>query len=44
VVVILDSRVVTRAYGRVVLDSLPDARRTQRLDDVRAFFASEQDR
>ena len=44
VVAILDSRVVTRAYGRVVLDSLPDARRTQRLDDVRAFFASEQDR
>ncbi|EYF00832.1 ATP-dependent DNA helicase [Chondromyces apiculatus] len=38
VVAILDRRVRTRGYGRVLLDSLPPAPRTERLDDVRAFW------
>ena len=41
VVAILDSRIVQRSYGRTVLDSLPPARRTSRIDDVRKFFAIE---
>ncbi|MBM4437295.1 MAG: ATP-dependent DNA helicase [Actinobacteria bacterium] len=39
VVAILDSRVARKAYGRTVIDSLPPARVTFRLEDVRAFFA-----
>ena len=39
VVAILDSRVATRAYGETVLASLPAAPRTDRLEDVAAFFA-----
>jgi ATP-dependent DNA helicase DinG len=38
IVAILDRRVRTRGYGRVLLDSLPDARRTDRIEDVRAFW------
>ncbi|WP_437491260.1 ATP-dependent DNA helicase [Sorangium sp. So ce1014] len=40
IVAILDRRVRTRGYGRVLLDSLPDARRTERIEDVRAFWAA----
>jgi ATP-dependent DNA helicase DinG len=39
VVAMLDRRLVTRSYGKILLDSLPPARRTERLDDVRAFYA-----
>jgi ATP-dependent DNA helicase DinG len=38
VVAILDGRVRTRGYGKVLLQSLPPAPRTDRLDDVRAFW------
>src|SRR5262249_50679121 len=38
IVAVLDRRVVTRSSGRTLLDSLPPARRTDRLDDLRAFF------
>ena len=38
VLALLDNRVVTKGYGRIFLDSLPDYPRTQRLEDVRAFF------
>jgi ATP-dependent DNA helicase DinG len=38
VVAILDRRVRTRSYGASLLGSLPPAPRTDRLDDVRAFF------
>ncbi|AUX41986.1 helicase [Sorangium cellulosum] len=40
IVAVLDRRIRTRGYGRVLLDSLPDARRTERLEDVRAFWAA----
>ncbi|WP_437746444.1 ATP-dependent DNA helicase [Sorangium sp. So ce1504] len=40
IVAILDRRIRTRGYGRVLLDSLPDARRTDRIEDVRAFWAA----
>lgn len=39
IVAILDRRVKTRGYGRVLLDSLPPARRTERLEDVERFWA-----
>jgi ATP-dependent DNA helicase DinG len=38
IVAILDRRVRTRGYGRVLLDSLPPARRADRMEDVRAFW------
>lgn len=38
VVAVLDRRVRTRGYGRVLLDSLPPARRVERMEDVRAFW------
>ncbi len=38
VVAILDSRVTNRSYGGIVLSSLPPARRSYSLQDVRAFF------
>ena len=41
VIAILDSRVNTKGYGQQVIDSLPRARRTRRIADVRAFFAEE---
>jgi ATP-dependent DNA helicase DinG len=40
VVAILDGRIVRRGYGRILLASLPPARRVRRLDDLRAFWAS----
>jgi ATP-dependent DNA helicase DinG len=40
VVAILDRRVLTRGYGTTLLGSLPPARRTERLDEVRAFFSA----
>ncbi|MBN1178835.1 MAG: ATP-dependent DNA helicase, partial [Anaerolineae bacterium] len=39
VIAILDSRVNTKRYGQQVIDSLPPARRTRNIQDVRAFFA-----
>ncbi len=39
VFVLCDPRVVAKAYGRSLLDSLPPMRRTRELADVRAFFA-----
>jgi len=41
VVAILDPRVVSKPYGRTFLDSLPPCQRTQKVEDVRAFFACE---
>lgn len=41
VVAILDSRIVTKGYGKTFLESLPPARRIPDLDGVRAFFAQE---
>ncbi|MEE8389885.1 MAG: helicase C-terminal domain-containing protein, partial [Anaerolineae bacterium] len=41
VIAILDSRINTKRYGQKIIASLPRARRTQRIQDVRAFFASE---
>jgi ATP-dependent DNA helicase DinG len=38
---VLDSRLVTKGYGRMFLDSLPPARRTHRIEDVEAFFEQE---
>ncbi|AUX22182.1 helicase [Sorangium cellulosum] len=40
IVAILDRRIRTRGYGRVLLDSLPGARRTERIEDVRSFWAA----
>jgi ATP-dependent DNA helicase DinG len=38
VLVILDHRMVRKPYGRVFFDSLPGYRRTDRLEEVRAFM------
>lgn len=38
VVALLDRRVVTRGYGKVLLAALPPAPRTERLGEVEAFF------
>ncbi|MEI7893680.1 MAG: helicase C-terminal domain-containing protein [Myxococcales bacterium] len=38
IVSILDRRIVTRPYGRVLIASLPPARRLTTLDQVRAFW------
>jgi ATP-dependent DNA helicase DinG len=38
IVAILDRRIVTRPYGRVLVASLPPARRLTTLDQVRAFW------
>jgi ATP-dependent DNA helicase DinG len=40
IVAILDKRVKTRGYGRVLLASLPPAGRTERIEDVRSFWES----
>ncbi|MFO0552286.1 MAG: ATP-dependent DNA helicase [Polyangiaceae bacterium] len=37
---VLDRRLVTRGYGRSILKQLPFRSRTERLEDVRAFFES----
>ena len=41
VIAILDSRINTRRYGQQIIASLPPARRTRRIQDVRRFFAEE---
>jgi ATP-dependent DNA helicase DinG len=38
IVAILDSRIVTKSYGRVFLDSLPPATRCRNLDQAEAFW------
>jgi ATP-dependent DNA helicase DinG len=40
VVAILDSRLVRRGYGRTVVEALPPARRTTRIEDVESFFSA----
>jgi len=40
VLMLCDPRLKSKGYGRVFLDSLPPMRRTQRLDEVEAFFAA----
>lgn len=40
VVAILDSRIVRKGYGKVFLRSLPPARQTTELDDIRSFFGA----
>lgn len=39
VLALLDRRVVTKPYGRLFLESLPDYERTSNLEDVRNFFS-----
>jgi ATP-dependent DNA helicase DinG len=39
VLVLLDPRIQRQRYGRVFLDSLPEYRMTQSLEDVEGFFA-----
>jgi ATP-dependent DNA helicase DinG len=41
VLMICDPRLVTRHYGKRIWQSLPPMRRTRELDEVRAFFPSE---
>ncbi|MDY6875906.1 MAG: helicase C-terminal domain-containing protein [Chloroflexota bacterium] len=41
VIAILDSRINTKRYGQQIVASLPRARRTRRIADVRRFFAEE---
>jgi Rad3-related DNA helicase len=41
VIAILDSRINTKRYGQQIIASLPCARRTRRIQDVRSFFAQE---
>jgi Rad3-related DNA helicase len=41
VMAILDTRLHTKGYGRLVLDALPPARRTSSLRDIDRFFAEE---
>ncbi len=40
VVAILDGRIVRRGYGRMLVGSLPPARRVRRVEELRAFWAS----
>jgi len=37
--VLCDPRLRSRGYGKQFLDSLPPLPRTQRIEDVQAFFA-----
>ena len=39
VLALLDNRIVTKSYGEIFLNSLPDYARTRSLDDVARFFA-----
>jgi Rad3-related DNA helicase len=41
VIAILDSRINIKRYGQQIVASLPPARRTRRIGDVRRFFAQE---
>lgn len=43
VMAILDTRLHTKGYGKLVLSGLPPARRTASLKDVELFFAEEQE-
>lgn len=42
VMAILDTRLHTKGYGRMVLDALPPARRTSDIRDVKRFFDAEE--
>lgn len=42
VMAILDSRLYSKGYGRLVLNALPPARRTSNLRDVEEFFAEKE--
>jgi ATP-dependent DNA helicase DinG len=39
IVALLDERVHRRGYGKLILSALPGAKRTESLDDVRAFWS-----
>jgi ATP-dependent DNA helicase DinG len=39
VLMICDTRIVSKPYGRRIWQSLPPMRRTRALDEVEAFFA-----
>jgi ATP-dependent DNA helicase DinG len=41
VLMLCDPRLVSKSYGRKVLDALPPMKRTRKLDEVRGFFMSE---
>jgi ATP-dependent DNA helicase DinG len=41
VVAILDSRIIRKGYGRRVVDALPPARRTDKIEVVDQFFAAD---
>ena len=41
VMAILDTRLYTKGYGKLVLDALPPARRTASVKDVDRFFNEE---
>ncbi|MDQ6659814.1 MAG: ATP-dependent DNA helicase, partial [Chloroflexota bacterium] len=43
VMAILDTRLHTKGYGKMVLNALPPARRTSNIKDVALFFAETQD-
>ncbi|WP_273388994.1 ATP-dependent DNA helicase [Thermomonas hydrothermalis] len=43
VLVLCDPRLLSRAYGRIFLDSLPPLPKTRALEQVRAFFADNPD-
>jgi len=40
VIAVLDSRLYTRSYGRVVAQNLPRSPKTEKISDVRRFFAT----
>jgi len=40
VLMLLDPRIQRQRYGRIFLDSLPPYRQTQSIEDVEAFFAT----
>ena len=42
VVAILDSRLIRKGYGRQVVNALPPARRTDKLEVVEQFFSDQQ--
>ncbi len=44
IVALGDTRVLTKRYGKVFLESLPPAKRVQRFDEVQAFWAAKQPR
>ncbi len=43
VMAILDTRLHTKGYGKLVINALPPARRTDKLRDVKRFFEEEED-